>query len=279
MIKIGQYNTLTIGRFVDFGIYLRDNEGHEVLLPHRYITDEMESGNEIEVFIYNDSEDRIIATTEHPYATVGEFAFLQVTAVNRIGAFLNWGLQKDLLVPFREQKQEMRRGGIYPVYIYLDHETKRVVASAKFEKFIGNKFPEYNPGDKVSVTAYAHTEIGYKVVVDNLYNGMIYNTQLFHPITLGERFDAWVNKVRDDGKIDLLAEPPIRERIDSLAENILASLKANGGKSRLSDKSSPEDIQAVFHCSKKDFKKALGSLYKNGHILIFNDHIEAKGTI
>ena len=169
-MKIGQYNTLKVTRLVDFGAYLDGGDGTEILMPAKYISAPLSPGDEVEVFVYRDSEDRPVATTEHPYAIVGEFAFMQVSQVNNVGAFLDWGLEaKNLLVPFREQKVRMLQGGIYLVYVYLDHTTQRVVASSKIEKFIGNVLPHYNAGDKVQALVYEHTPIGYRCIVDNLH--------------------------------------------------------------------------------------------------------------
>lgn len=274
MIKIGKYNKLKIAREVDFGLYLEGEKGESVLLPRRYVTSDMGIGMEVEVFVYNDSEDRLIATTEHPYATVDEFAFLQVTAVNHIGAFLDWGLKKDLLVPFREQKIKMKQGGVYPVYVYLDDASKRVVASGKFEKFIGNRFPEYNHGAEVEIIPYSHTEIGYKAIVDNLYFGMLYDNEVFRPVVIGEKQKAWVKQVREDGKIDLLAVPAEKDRVELLAEDIMKAMHSYGGIVNLSDKSSPELIKESFGCSKKDFKKAIGLLYKRHDIEILPECIK-----
>lgn len=276
MIKIGNYNTLVVKREVDFGVYLGDDSGNNVtiLLPRKYVTEQMKVGDEVEVFVYTDSEDRLIATTLHPYATVGEFAFLQVTAVTKYGAFLDWGLEKDLLVPFSQQKSKMRQGGVYPVYVYLDDASKRVVASGKFEKFIGNKFPTYAHGEEVTILPYAHTEIGYKVIVDNLYHGMLYDNELYEPLTIGQTSKAWVNRVRDDGKIDLQAKSNRQDRLPSLGQRILDAVADAGGSIAMSDHSSPEEIKSAFGCSKKDFKRAIGQLYKDRAISIFPDHIE-----
>lgn len=268
MIKIGHYNKLRIERIVDFGAYLDGGNGVSILLPVRYMNDEMKPGDEVDVFIYNDSEDRLIATTEHPFATVGQFAFLQVTAVTRYGAFLDWGLPKDLLVPFREQRVKMKEGGIYPVYIYLDDASKRVVASAKIEKFIGNRFPDLKHGDEVEILPYSHNEIGYKAIVNDLYYGILYDNELYSPVTLGEHRTAWVNRVRDDGKIDLMASPGQRHRVNSLTDTIMTMLSEHDGSLPYSDHSSPEVIKDTFNCSKKDFKKALGQLYKEHKIAI-----------
>lgn len=273
MIKIGNYNTLEVARDVDFGFYLTDGGNTEILLPVKYAPEGLKKGDSLEVFIYNDSEDRLIATTEHPFATVGEFAFLQVNATTRFGAFLDWGLAKDILVPFREQKVKMKEGGVYPVFIYLDDATKRVVASAKIEKFIGNKFPEYAHGTKVEILPYNHNEIGYKAIVDNLFHGMLYSNELYTPIIIGQKTTAWVNRIREDGKIDLLAVPPQKDRVANLADTILNRLRTSDNELPLNDSTSPEMIKESFGCSKKDFKKAIGQLYKMHLIDLTDDGI------
>lgn len=269
MIKIGQYNTLRIARFVDFGAYLADDEDNEVLLPAKYIDENAAIGDEIEVFVYTDSEDRPVAVTTKPFAKVGDFAFLQVTDVNCIGAFLDWGLPgKDLLVPFSEQRVRMKQGGIYPVYIYLDHETKRVVASAKLEKFLGNVIPEYRHGQKVSALVWQHTNLGYKVIVDNLFQGMIYDNEVYEPLELEQTITAYVRQIRPDGKLDLTVGDIAKNRIGQLADEIMRKLVAEGGTMAVTDSSSPELIKATFKYSKKDFKKAIGKLYKDHKIVI-----------
>lgn len=268
MIEIGKDNRLKVAREVEFGVYLADDEGNEVLMPARYVEDGVRVGDMVDVFVYTDSEDRPVATTNVPYAKVGEFAFLQVTAVNRIGAFLDWGLPKDLLVPFSEQNAKMMQGGIYPVYVYLDHESRRVVASARLEKHLGNVYPDYQPGREVECLVIQHTPIGYKTIVDNLHWGMLYHNEIFTPIEVEETVHAYVKNVRPDGKIDLTLSSSTGRRVHSLADRILERVKAAGGTLAMSDKSSPEEIKAEFHCSKKDFKKALGTLYKTRQILL-----------
>ena len=271
MIKLGKYQTLEIARLVDFGAYMHEEGGDkEVLLPARYLPEGATPGDKLEVFIYNDSEDRLVATTEHPYATVGEFAFLEVNAVNDVGAFIDWGLPKDLLVPFSEQKVRMRRGGIYLVYVYVDNSTGRIVASAKIEKFLGNAYPDYKAGQKVDALVYEHTEIGYKVIVDNLHRGMIYANEIYRPIELEENVTAFVKQVRPDGKIDLTLNDKARKRTDDLSKRILAYLE-HPDAGPVSEKASPERIQLIFSCSKKDFKKAVGHLYKSHLIEIAPD--------
>lgn len=267
MLQIGKYNILTVAREVDHGLYLADDTGREVLLPRRYVTEGMKPGNEVKVFVYTDSDDRPVATTETPYATVGEFAFLQVRDVNATGAFLDWGLPKDLLVPFSQQKARMGAGGIYPVYVYLDDATKRVAASAKIEKFVGNVIPDYRPGTRVSALVMEHTPIGYRVIVDNLHWGMIYENELSRPLEIEQTVIASVKQVRPDGKIDLSMGPSAAERTSKLAAAILKVVERDG-ELTLTDASSPAEIERRFHCSKKDYKKAIGHLYKDGKILL-----------
>lgn len=268
MIKIGKTNNLKVVKKVDFGLYLDGGESGEILLPKRYVDESMEVGDELDVFIYCDSEDRLVATTEKPLIEVGEFGLLKAVEVNRVGAFMEWGLQKDLLVPFREQSQEIRVGGSYVVYAFLDNATKRIVGSTKLNKYVGNRIPRYSEGDTVDILAVHKTDLGYKVIVDNLFWGMIYNNDLFDPLSPGDRIPAYVKAVREDGKIDVTLRERGGERVFQLANRIMGYLRDAGGEMALSDSSSPEEIKAVFQCSKKDFKKALGYLYKKGKILI-----------
>ena len=268
MIKIGKTNNLKVVKKVDFGLYLDGGESGEILLPKRYVDESMEVGDELDVFIYCDSEDRLVATTEKPLIEVGEFGLLKAVEVNRVGAFMEWGLQKDLLVPFREQSQEIRVGGSYVVYAFLDNATKRIVGSTKLNKYVGNRIPRYSEGDTVDILAVHKTDLGYKVIVDNLFWGMIYNNDLFDPLSPGDRIPAYVKTVREDGKIDATLRERGGERVFQLANRIMGYLRDAGGEMALSDSSSPDEIKAVFQCSKKDFKKALGYLYKKGKILI-----------
>lgn len=268
MIKIGKTNNLKVVKKVDFGLYLDGGESGEILLPKRYVDESMGVGDELDVFIYCDSEDRLVATTEKPLIEVGEFGLLKAVEVNRVGAFMEWGLQKDLLVPFREQSQEIRVGGSYVVYAFLDNATKRIVGSTKLNKYVGNRIPRYSEGDTVDILAVHKTDLGYKVIVDNLFWGMIYNNDLFDPLSPGDRIPAYVKTVREDGKIDVTLRERGGERVFQLANRIMGYLRDAGGEMALSDSSSPDEIKAVFQCSKKDFKKALGYLYKKGKILI-----------
>lgn len=264
MVKLGKYNTLRVVKNVDFGAYLDGGEGVAILLPKRYITHSLHPDDKIEVFIYRDNEGRLIATTEHPFAQVGEFAFLQVTDVNRHGAFLDWGLMKELLIPFSEQRMKLSRGMIVPVYVYLDDASKRIVASAKIEKFLGNCVPRYKIGDKVKALVLKHVEQGYKTIVDDLFNGMIYENELYSPLTLGESVVAYVKQVREDGKIDLVMHGVNDGRIEALRDQVLNRLQGEpDGFLPLNDASSPAAVRETFHCSKKDYKKAVGALYRD----------------
>lgn len=270
MIEIGKYNRLKVGRRVDFGVYLTDGSG-EVLLPGRYVADGTEIGDEINVFVYNDSDDRPVATTEIPKAMVGEVAMLTVAATGPIGAFLEWGLPKDILVPLSEQRARMRKGGSYPVYVYLDHVSKRIVASAKIEKFIGNVIPRYRKGDKVRAFVWKASELGMVCVVDNLHPGLLYADEIYRPLEVGTVVEAWVMRVRDDGKIDLRLSPAGsgRQRSDATADRIVRMLALNSKHSiHLTDKSDPEEIKSLLQCSKREFKQAVGHLLKSGRIAI-----------
>lgn len=273
-MKIGQYNKLTINRFVDFGAYLIDDEDNEVLLPKRYLTGDEELDDTIEVFVYNDSENRPVATTEHPHATVGQFCLLRVKAVNAVGAFLDWGLvAKDLLVPFREQRVRMQAGRSYIVYVHIDPSSGRIVASAKLDRFLNKTNPDYYHRQKIDVLIVQQLEIGYRIIVDGKHWGMIYNNELYQQVNVGEHHMGFVKQVRDDGKIDVTLAKIEKMRIDDVADEILNYLQENGGTMTLSDKSSPEDILNTFNCSKKDFKKALGLLYKQ-HKVTLGDEVK-----
>lgn len=270
MIKLGKFNTMRVVRLVDFGAYLGDPDDEksaEIHLPARYMPEDLRPGDTIDVFVYRDNENRPIATTDEPYATVGEFAYMQVNQVNDIGAFLDWGLVKELLVPFSEQKAKMRPGGIYLVYVYLDDATQRIVASAKIEKFLGNVFPEYKIGQRVRALVYQHTDIGYKAIVDNLHQGLLYENELFRPVELEETVEAYVKRVRPDGKLDLTLSSSTRDRVDEISDRIIEYLRKPDA-SAVSDHLSPEEIRKLFGCSKKDFKKAVGMLYRSHAVSI-----------
>ena len=268
-MKIGEYNELSINRMVDFGAYLIDDDTHEVLLPKRYLTPEMKVGDTIRVFVYNDSENRPVATTEQPYAVVGDFALLRVKAVNKVGAFLDWGLvAKDLLVPISEQRVDMKVGRSYIVRVYLDEASHRIVASAKLAKFLNHTEPDYYHRERVEVLVVQRSDMGYRVIVEGAHWGQIYQNETYQDVNVGDRLTAFVKQVRPDGKVDLTLSKIEKMRVDDLSDRILDYLKANNGEMTLTDKASPDDINKVFQCSKKDFKKALGLLYKQQKVTL-----------
>ena len=268
-MKIGEYNELRINRMVDFGAYLIDEDTHEVLLPKRYLTPDMQVGNNIRVFVYNDSENRPVATTEVPKAVVGDFALMRVKAVNKVGAFLDWGLTaKDLLVPFSEQRVDMQAGRSYIVRVYLDEASHRIVASAKLAKFLNQTEPDYYHREKVEVLVVQRSDLGYRVIVEGAHWGQIYQNETYQDVNVGDRLTAFVKQVRPDGKVDLTLSKIEKMRVDDLSDRILDYLKANNGEMTLTDKASPDDINKVFQCSKKDFKKALGLLYKQQKVTL-----------
>jgi uncharacterized protein len=277
MTEIGKINTLSIVRETANGVYLDGDELGEILMPKKFVSEEHKSAGEAKVFIYTDSEDRLVATTEKPLAMVGQFARLEVNAVTKVGAFLDWGLPKDLLVPFSEQKQKMEVGRHYWVYVYLDLLTRRIAASSKLHKYLDNTPPEYKPGDEVKAIILEETDIGYKVIVNREHSGILYKNQVFKDISVGTETKAYISKVRSDDKIDLILDKPGYKKVDPVSDKILQELKANKGFMAVSDKSSPGMIKAMFGVSKKTFKQALGALYKKRLIQFESDGIRLVG--
>ncbi|TCO07397.1 CvfB family protein [Natronoflexus pectinivorans] len=273
-VEIGKTNKLKVLRKTSVGLYLDGDTIGDVLLPNRYVPENVKEGDEIDVFVYLDSEDRLIATTETPLAMVGDFAFLKVIETGRFGAFMDWGLMKDLLVPFREQHEKIQKDRSYVVYVYLDDETGRIAASSKIFRFLDNTSPKYNPGEEVDLLIAEETELGYKAIINSLHSGMIYKNQIFKPIQIGDKIKGYINKVREDDKIDLLLEKPGHDKMDELSKKVLDILNQHNGQIAISDKSSPEEISSVFEMSKKNFKKAIGTLYKNRLILIEENGIK-----
>lgn len=268
MIQIGQYNTLRVVKVVDFGVYLDGEERGEILLPNEYVPKDCFPDDFVRVFIYFDSEDRIIATTETPHIIVGEFAYMKVVSTAQVGAFLDWGLRKDLLVPFREQRDRMVEGRSYLVYAYVDQATDRIVASNKIEKFLDNLPVDYEVGQEVEIIVARATHLGYSVIVDHKHWGVIYTNEIFQPIRIGQKLKAYIKEVREDEKIDVILQKGGYEQIDPLSNLILEKLKDNGGVLDISDKTAPEIIYNLFACSKKNYKKAIGALFKKGLIMI-----------
>lgn len=270
MFEIGKYNTLKIVKDLDFGVYLDGGNGVEILLPARYVPKNVKPGDEVEVFIYHDNEGRVIATTARPLATVDEFKFMEVKSVNNTGAFLEWGLMKDLLVPFKEQKMPMREGRWYLVYVHIDHITGRIVASARIDKYLDNVVPEYTFNQEVNLLVADETDIGYKVIINNLHWGLVYYNEVFRRLEKGEEMKGYIKEVREDEKIDVSLAPLGYQKIEGLAGVILESLKSQGGFIAVHDKSDSEVIQSLFQCSKKSFKQAIGTLYRQ-HLISLED--------
>ena len=312
MIKLGTYHTLRILRHTDPGIYLEGDETTgDILLPKRYVTPQMHDGDELEVFIYLDQDERIIATTERPLAQVGQFAFLEVAWTNQYGAFLNWGLMKDLFCPFREQKQRMQRGKGYIVYIKEDEASHRLMATAKVEKYLTPLYPpgggrsnavesqtnnasdrggypvesltdNASPlrgdrggyhGQRCDCLIWQKTDLGFKAIVDNRYQGQLYDNQLFQPLHTGDRLTAYIDHVRLDGKIDLTLQPTGHRQTLDFAEVLLRYLHENNGRCNLGDHSPAELIADRFQVSKKVFKRAVGDLYRRRLITLSDDGI------
>ncbi len=272
---LGKTNRLVMKRRVDFGVYLDGKEWGDILLPKRYVPATADIGSSIDVFLYLDSEDQLIATTERPLIKVGEVAQMRVVAVTKVGAFLNWGLKKDLLVPFAEQAVPMQQDYSYLVYCFVD-KSNRIVASSKLDKFIGKTTPQLKSGDEVSIVVAEPTDLGFKVVVNNEHWGLLYKDQVFKQLRRGYQCKAYVNKLRSDGKIDLLLDKPGYGKTLDLTGQILQKLSDNDGVLLLSDKSSPEAIYALFGVSKKVYKQAIGALFKEGKIVISETKIELK---
>ncbi len=273
MIHVGIYNKLVALRKTSVGVFLGDNEGNDVLLPNKYVPSTLEVDDEIEVFIYQDSEDRIIATTLTPKVIKNKFASLRVKEVNRVGAFLDWGLEKDLLVPYKEQTSEMIAGHWYVVYVYLDLESGRLAASSKLNQFFENDDIQLEEGEEVDLLVSQKTDIGYKVIINDTYSGIVYANEVFQELKQGLELKGYIKKIREDEKIDVALQKQGYVQVDATAQTILNALEANEGFLALHDKSSPDDIKLELQMSKKLFKKAVGQLYKAKRIVIEDNGI------
>lgn len=275
-VNLGKFNQLEVVKEVDFGVYLDGGDDGEILLPTRYVPDDCQPGDMLNVFIYLDNEERLIATTLTPLVQVGEFAYLEVAWVNQFGAFLNWGLMKDLFVPFREQKMKMQVGRGYIIYAYVDEESYRIVASAKVERYLSKEMPEYKEGELVDILIWQKTDLGFKAIVDNKYSGLLYQNEIFQSIETGMRMKAYVKQVRDDAKIDLELQRGGARKVDDFAEVLLQYLEEHEGRTSIYDKSEADEIYATFGVSKKTFKKAVGELYKKRLIVLEEQGIRLK---
>lgn len=274
MALLGRKNILTILKQTDFGYYLDGQNLGEILMPKRYMTPDMTIGSEVEVMVYLDGEERYVATTEEPLAQVGEFAWLRVNKIEKAGAFLDWGLSKELLVPFSEQKIKMEEGRSYLVYVYIDKVTDRITASMKLEKFIDTSKPSYLKNEKVNIIVWTPTELGYKAIVNGKHIGILYRNEVFKKLSIGQKIQAYIKKVREDNKIDLVLDQPGFEKIDNTAESIMNLLIKSGGHLPYNDKTDPDVIYNIFGISKKAFKQSIGNLYKQRIITITDKGIE-----
>lgn len=276
-IELGRFNRLEVVKQVDFGMYLDGGEEGEILLPARYVPEGCEVGDWLNVFLYLDNEERLIATTLTPLVQVGQFACLEVAWVNQYGAFLNWGLMKDLFVPFSEQKMKMEVGRKYIVHVHVDEESYRIVASAKVDRYLSKEKPDYQPGQEVDILIWQKTDLGFKAIIENEFSGLLYDSEIFRTLHTGDTLTAFIKQVREDGKVDLTLQKPGMAKVEDFSETLLRYIKENGGKSSLNDKSPAEEIYATFGVSKKTFKKAVGDLYKKRLIVLSDDGIVLAG--
>ena len=277
MIRIGAINRLSIKKKWGNIIHLDGGKSGDILLKGKYAAEKYQPGDEIEVFLYVDREQRLLATTQKPYALVGEFVTLRVVANTAAGAFMDWGLDSDLLVPRSEQQDKMREGQSYVVYLFLNDKNSRITASSKLDKFLGLQPPHYSEGEEVDLVVYAESELGYSAVVNCAHSGMIYKNEVFQKLIIGQRLQGFVKKIREDLKIDLRLQQTGYQSVDGIAQSIFDTLKKCGGTVTITDKSPPEDVYALFGVSKKVFKKAIGALYKKRLIVIEDTGIKLVG--
>ncbi|BFM48402.1 S1-like domain-containing RNA-binding protein [Marinomonas sp. THO17] len=271
--QIGRLNTLSVVKEKEFGVYLDAEALGEILLPKRYVPKNLALGDDIEVFVYLDSDDKLIATTDFPKAQVGEFAALKAVAVNQVGAFFDWGLPKDLLVPFSQQKNRVEEGETHLMFIYLDQNTHRIVATTKIDPLLNREEAPYRVGDKVSIIVGDKTNIGFKCIIDHRFWGVLFFEDAFRQLRKGEKTTAYIKQMRDDGKIDISLQEVGYKKVRNILDDVMDYLEAQGGESDLTDKASPEAIYKVFKVSKATYKKALGALYKEKKIALTKEKI------
>ncbi len=274
MVEIGRINKLTIKRVRDYGIHLDGGESGDILLKKKDVPEKCQVGDTVEVFIYTDREDHLRATSQKPKATVGQFATLRVVANSGAGAFLDWGLKNDLLVPKSEQLQNMQEGESYPVFVFLSEKSNRITASSKLNKFLSLQAPCYEEGEEVDLIIYEKTNLGYSALVNYSHMGMIYENEVFQDLVIGQQLKGYIKKIREDLKIDLSLQQSGYQRVDDISQTILETIKDHGGRVIVTDKSPPEDIYSLFGVSKKVFKKAIGALYKKRIITIDSSGIK-----
>lgn len=267
MIEVGKYNELKILRETSVGLFLGDDEGEDILLPNKYCPKEYEIGDEIMVYVYRDYAARKIATNLTPKINLHEFALLKVTHVTEVGAFLDWGMEKELMVPFKEQRQKMEEGRWYIVFMDLDPQTDRLFASNKTERYLDNNELTVKEGEEVELLVYSKSDLGYTVIVDNLHKGLIYENEVFKRLNIGDKLNGYVKKIREENKLDISLTPSGYDNfIDVGSETVFRTLSKNQGFMAVTDKSAPEEIYHHFGMSKKAFKKAVGALYKQKKI-------------
>lgn len=277
MVEIGKINTLKIKTIQAYGVHLDGGTSGDILLLKKDLPEGCGLGDSVNVFVYSDRDDRLHATTVQPFAMADEFAKLQVVSNSPAGAFLAWGLEKDLLVPKSEQLEPMQEGRSYIVYVFVSDKTNRITASAKLEQFLGEEVPTYKEGEEVRLIIWGKSDLGYLVVVNGAHEGLIYKSEVFKKIGIGQELKGYVKKIRDDQKIDIILQKPGAKGVDDIAQRILFAIRENGGKIALTDKSKPEEIYAMFEVSKKVFKKAIGALYRKRLIILGKDSIEISG--
>ncbi|MFQ6371730.1 S1 RNA-binding domain-containing protein [Shewanella sp. YIC-542] len=273
MAELGKYSTLEVIKLVDFGVYLNAGALGQVLLPKKYVPQGCQLGDQVTVFVYLDSDDTPIATTQKPLAQVGECAYLKTVATGPYGAFLDWGLDKDLLLPFAEQRKPAEEGRSYLVYVHLNHADERIVASAKIDKFIDKTPPRYQEGQEVNLIIAGTSDLGYKAVVEHRHWGVIYQNDVFRKLRFGQKLKGYIKRVRPDNKLDITLQKGDRQELDRQAQQVMHKLQQAGGYLPLGDKTAPEVIYAELAMSKKAFKKSIGGLFKAGKISIDDDGI------
>ncbi|MEP2279041.1 S1-like domain-containing RNA-binding protein [Maribacter sp.] len=273
MIELGRINNLEILRDTSVGLFLGDEEGNDVLLPNKYVPTAYEIGEKIKVFCYLDYDERPVATTLEPDIMLGEFRLLQVAEVNEFGAFMQWGLEKHLLVPFREQRVKMKEGQWYVVHCYLDDRSGRLVASNKLDRFLNNDTIDLKEWEKVDLVVTRQTDLGWEVIVNEKHKGLVYFNEVFKPINIGDVIPGCIKTIRKDNKLDISLQPLGAKVLEPAAKKIYEVLAESGGFLGLHDKSAPEEIRDVFQMSKKTFKKGLGTLYRERKIKIESDGI------
>ncbi|WP_416426495.1 S1-like domain-containing RNA-binding protein [Pseudomonas sp. App30] len=276
MALVGRYNSLQVVKHTDFGLYLDGGADGEILLPNRYIPKDIPSEDEdwLNVFVYLDSEDKLLATTEKPKVQVGEFASLKVVEINSIGVFLDWGLPKDLLLPYSEEKRELKQGDYCVVHVYLDKRTKRITATARLDRYLDKLPANYSVGQEVDLLVAEETDMGFKAIINNKHWGLIHKNEVFKFLRSGKQEKGFIKELRSDGKIALSLQPVGEQLTSSLHSQILGKLRDNNGVLPVSDKSDPAVISGLFGVSKGNFKKAIGALYKEGKLVIHADRIE-----